>query len=179
MIDEPVIERLNEDILNEMIAGNEHALLLDRVGNANNLGAIVRSAAFFGIKNIIIPMDEAQSSITTSSYRVAEGGMEFVNIYCVKSIPDVLNAVDGKMIRIGTDLSAKKTVSCLGELSRQKPLLIILGNEEHGISEQVKNLCDELIIIPFSGMQTGNASPVESLNVAQASSIILYEMLKK
>ena len=46
MIEAPEIQRLNTDIVDEWIAKKESALLLDRVGNANNLGAIVRSAAF-------------------------------------------------------------------------------------------------------------------------------------
>ena len=179
MIDEPKISEIDNAALNQIINKKEHIILLDRVGNANNLGAIVRSAAFFGIKNIIIPNDEAQSSITTSSYRVAEGGMEFVNIYCTDSILKLLKSVNGKMIRVGTDLSATKPVSSLPEICKTQPALIILGNEESGISESVRKNCDELIIIPYYGIKTGKASPVESLNVAQAASIILYELLKK
>ena len=179
MIDEPHVDELTPQIINSFIANKEHTILLDRVGNANNLGAIVRSAAFFGIKNIIIPNDEAQSSITTSSYRVAEGGMEFVNIYSTSSILKLLKAVEGKMVRVGTDLSARKNVSEIHNFVADKPALIILGNEEHGISESVRKNCDELVIIPFFGMKTGKASPVESLNVAQAASIILYELRNK
>lgn len=179
MIDEPHVQELTPQIINSFIANKEHTILLDRVGNANNLGAIVRSAAFFGIKNIIIPNDEAQSSITTSSYRVAEGGMEFVNIYSTSSILKLLKDVDGKMVRVGTDLSARKNVSEIHNFTSDKPALIILGNEEHGISDAVRKSCDELVIIPFFGMKTGKASPVESLNVAQAASIILYELRNK
>jgi rRNA methylases len=79
MIQTPEIKALNTEITAKWVEEKQSAILLDRVGNANNLGAIVRSAAFFGIKNVVIPLDEAQSSVTTSSYRVAEGGMEFVN----------------------------------------------------------------------------------------------------
>ena len=90
MIHSPEIQPLTRSITNSWVEEKQSAIILDRVGNANNLGAIVRSAAFFGIKNIVIPLDEAQSSVTTSSYRVAEGGMEFVNIYSVKSISYLL-----------------------------------------------------------------------------------------
>lgn len=179
MIEAPQIQPLDSDITDSWVENGENAVLLDRIGNANNFGAIVRSAAFFGIKNIIIPLDEAQSSITTSSYRVAEGGMEYVNIYSVRSSARLLEAMEGKMIRIGTDLSAKKDVSQIKELA-EKPLLVVLGNEEHGISEVVKENCDELIIIPWAGMSEGvQESCIDSLNVAQASSIIFYEMMKK
>lgn len=180
MIESPEITPLDSDITNSWIENGEDAILLDRIGNANNFGAIVRSAAFFGIKNIVIPLDEAQSTITTSSYRVAEGGMEYVNIYSVNSSARLLEALNGKMIRIGTDLSAKKTVSAIHEIRKnKKSILVILGNEEKGISDIVKQNCDELVIIPWGGMSQGvKESCVDSLNVAQAASIIFYEMTK-
>ena len=184
MIEAPEIQPLDSDITDSWVENHENAVLLDRIGNANNFGAIVRSAAFFGIKNIVIPLDEAQSSITTSSNRVAEGGMEYVNIYSVRSSARLLEAMQGKMIRIGTSLDAKKKVSDLASLSKgdkgDRPLLVVLGNEENGISDVVKKNCDELVIIPWAGMSDGvEESCIDSLNVAQASSIIFYEMMKK
>jgi len=184
MIEAPEIQPLDSDITDSWVQNCENAVLLDRIGNANNFGAIVRSAAFFGIKNIVIPLDEAQSSITTSSYRVAEGGMEYVNIYSVRSSARLLEAMQGKMIRVGTSLDAKKKVSDLAALNKgdkgDRPLLVVLGNEESGISDVVKKNCDELVIIPWAGMSEGVAeSCIDSLNVAQASSIIFYEMMKK
>ena len=180
MIEAPQITPLDSDITDSWIANGENAVLLDRIGNANNFGAIVRSAAFFGIKNIVIPLDEAQSSITTSSYRVAEGGMEYVNIYSVKSSERLLEALSQKVLRIGTALDAKKSVSFLREAAKnsaKKPILVVLGNEEHGISDTIKKNCDELVIIPWAGMNEGvEQSSVDSLNVAQAASIIFYEM---
>lgn len=181
MIESPEIIPLDSDITDSWVENGENAILLDRIGNAANFGAIVRSAAFFGIKNIVIPLDEAQTSITTSSYRVAEGGMEYVNIFSVNSTARLLEALKGKMIRVGTDLSAKKSVGDLKAISDngKKPVLIILGNEEKGISDIVKQNCDELVIIPWGGMAAGQKeSLVDSLNVAQASSIIFYELTK-
>lgn len=179
MIEEPQILPLNTDITANWVKNGESAILLDRIGNANNLGAIVRSAAFFGIKNIVIPLDESQSSITTSSYRVAEGGMEFVNIYSIKSIPALLKDMAGKMVRLGTSLDAKKTIGDLKNICKGKPSILVLGNEESGISDDVKNNCDALVIIPFAGMEKSNSEPlVDSLNVAQAASVIMYEMCK-
>ena len=203
MIEAPQIVPLDSDITDSWVEKGENAVLFDRIGNANNFGAIVRSAAYFGIKNIVIPLDEAQSSITTSSYRVAEGGMEYVNIYSVRSSARLLEALKGKMVRVGTDLKASKTVAELrksitatekatssgskkaaaseksGTNTIQKPLLIILGNEENGISDIVKQNCDELVIIPWAGMAAGKKSAcIDSLNVAQAASIIFYELSK-
>lgn len=178
MIHSPEIQPLTRSITNSWVEEKQSAIILDRVGNANNLGAIVRSAAFFGIKNIVIPLDEAQSSVTTSSYRVAEGGMEFVNIYSVKSISYLLKDMEGKMVRFGTSLNAKRTVSQMSSLKGDKGAIVVLGNEEHGISHEVEENCDYLVIIPYWGMSEGKASAVDSLNVAQASSVIMYELSK-
>ncbi len=178
MIQTPEIKALNTEITAKWVEEKQSAILLDRVGNANNLGAIVRSAAFFGIKNVVIPLDEAQSSVTTSSYRVAEGGMEFVNIYSIKSIPRLLNDMAGKMVRIGTSLDAKETTRSIKQMCQDKGVIIILGNEEDGISKEVKSLCDHLVLIPYAGFP--DAKPViDSLNVAQASSVIMYELMGK
>lgn len=180
MIYMPQITPLDSDITDSWIENNENALLLDHIGNANNFGAIVRSAAFFGMKNIVIPEDEAESAITTSSYRIAEGGMEYVKIYSVRSIGRFMEVLKGRMVRIGTDLQARSRLSSeIKSLCKGKPALLVLGNEEHGISEEVRENCDELVLIPFGGMAQGKKEPlVDSLNVAQASSIILYELCK-
>lgn len=174
MITTPEILPLTTDITQRWIEQKEDAILLDRVGNANNLGAIVRSAAFFGIKNIVIPLDEAQSSVTTSSYRVAEGGMEFVNIYSIKSIPKLLAAMEGQMIRIGTALDATETTREIGRMGNDLPFLAVLGNEESGISKAVRENVDHLVLIPFG--TADRESTVDSLNVAQASAVLMYEM---
>ena len=78
-------------------------------------------------------------------------------------------------MRFGTSLEATKKVSEI----KSKPALIVLGNEEKEISKEVQRNCDELIIIPFAGMGTKSDSPkIDSLNVAQAASVIMYELSK-
>ena len=179
MIYMPQITPLDSSITDLWVENGEHAIILDNIGNANNFGAIVRSAAFFGIKNIVISEDAAESALTTSSYRVAEGGMEYVRIYSARSIVRVMEALKGGMTIIGTDLAAKKSSALINSIRAGKPAVIILGNEEHGISSRIKTLCDELVIIPFGGMKNGIAEPcVDSLNVAQAASIMFYELTK-
>ena len=177
MIYMPEIIPLDSDITERWIQNNESAIILDHIGNANNFGAIVRSAAFFGIKNIVVPEDDSQSAITTSSYRIAEGGMEFVTIYSVRSIGRLLEALAGRMARIGADVRGKKSSREIKTLCKGKPAIVILGNEEHGISTETKRNCDDIIIIPYAGMSHGEKEgPIDSLNVAQAASIIFYEL---
>lgn len=179
MIFMPSALPLDSDITDDWIKNGEHAVILDGVGNANNVGAIVRSAAFFGIKNIVISEDDIKTALTTSAYRVAEGGMEYVRIYSVRSIPRLIEVLRGKMAVIGTDLAARKSSAQLHTLCGGKPALLVLGNEEHGMSEQIKKLCDDLVIIPFGGMKKGiEESCIDSLNVAQSAAVLFYELTK-
>lgn len=181
MIPQPKIPQLDSSVIDSWIKKKEHIILLDRVGNANNLGAIIKSAVFFGIDNIVIPLDEAQSSVSTSSYRVAQGGMEYVRLYTVESCTKFMQDLKNKMVRIGTEIRAKKTLKDLPLIANNKPVLLVLGNEENGISKDVIENCDELIRIEGKEhLYYGNTirTAVESLNVAQAATLFFYELNK-
>lgn len=173
MIGQPQLPHLTVAVADGWVERGESVLLLDRVGNANNLGAIVRSAAFFGIRSVVIPRDEAQSSVTTSSYRVAQGGMEFVDVYTIRSVEKLLSSMKGRMVRFGTDVRAKTSVDRIPSLCGGKGALVVLGNEESGISDEVRRNCDHLVLIPSAG------GAIESLNVAQAASVVLYELRRR
>ena len=175
MVKPPQILHLNSDIVDEWCRNLESVLYLDNVGNTNNFGAIIRSAAFFGIKNIIIPESNNQATISTSTYRIAKGGMEYVNIYSIQNPEFFFNDIDTRIIKVGTDVNGSIPISKLRELSdesKKKPLMVILGNEETGISDFIKKHCDYLVTIPTPEKN------LDSLNVAQACSIICYELSK-
>ncbi|MCR5699455.1 MAG: RNA methyltransferase [Treponemataceae bacterium] len=175
LIDKPEIKLLDKETLTEWLHAKEDVIIMDHVGNANNLGAIVRSAAFFGLKNIVLISDEADSLITTSSYRVAQGAMESIKIYKTDSLEKFLSEMSGKMLRVGTDVSATTPVSQIRKLCAEKNgkgALIVLGNEENGISSETKQNCDVLVTIPTPA----KLETFDSLNVAQAASVIFYAM---
>ncbi len=165
--DEP-LPKLEYEQIDSWANGNEAILLLDEVGNTNNLGAIIRSASFFGIKNIVLTMEDKQSRITGAAYRVAQGGMEFVNIFSVSSTAWFLRQCRGKITTIGTAVDAHHSVYKLNQLvKKDEPCVIVMGNEENGISREAKGLCSHLVKIPGSGN-------IESLNVAQAATLLCY-----
>lgn len=142
----------------------------DAVGNANNLGAIIRSAAFFGIKNIVIVREDKQAEITPAAYRVAQGGMEFVNIYSVSSMPWFLTQCRGKITVIGADHNARHKLQNLQNLVEpEEAVVIVMGNEETGLKEESVKLCNHLVKI------SGNGN-IESLNVAQACTLFLEKL---
>ncbi|NLL99898.1 MAG: RNA methyltransferase [Treponema sp.] len=185
MISPPEVLPLNEGIVQHWYDNPQPILYLDQISNANNFGAIVRSAAFFGIESIVIPINDNQANISTSTYRIAQGGMEYVHIFSVKNPEFFLNDIAGKIIRIGTDVNATDSIEKIpffcgakqnsenNETSKaKKTALIILGNEERGISENIKKSCDHLVTIPTAKKN------LDSLNVAQAAAIICYEATK-
>ena len=148
-------------------------LLLDRIGNAHNLGAIVRTAAFLGVERIVIPNDPKQALPGEAAHRVAEGGMEHVELYQVDSLPAFCRELAVRYQVIGTSLDPRAlaldqfaTKDALQE-SGQKPAAVVLGNEETGLSREVAEACTKLVKIPGTGR-------VESLNVSAAAAILIW-----
>jgi RNA methyltransferase, TrmH family len=148
-------------------------LLLDRVGNANNIGAIVRTAAFFGVKAIIIADHPAQATPGEAAYRVAEGGMELVDFYRVPSLPSICAELARSHCLIGTSLRGNQlSPAAVKERGLPRPPAVVLGNEEKGISPEVAAKCDRLVKIP-------GTDAVESLNVSAAAAILCWEFFAK
>ena len=172
MITYPEIPLLEIPTLNRWAENREKVILCDRVGNSQNFGAIIRSAAFFGLTNIVISDEDGQSGITTSAYRVALGGMEYVNIYTVSSAAWLLSRAEGKLLRVAAHHYGRAYISDLNEIcGGNEGIIAVLGNEETGITPEAKKLCDYLVKIPGTGA-------VESLNVAQAAAVFIYELVK-
>lgn len=169
MIDIPEIPLLGVETINRWAENRETVVLCDRVGNAQNFGAIIRSAAFFGATNIVISAEDGQAGITTSAYRVAQGGMEYVDIYKVSTAAWALARAEGKMLRVAAHQHGRVFVSDLPDITRkhEEGVMAVLGNEETGISPETKKNCDYLVRIPGSGA-------IESLNVAQAAAVFIY-----
>ena len=82
--------------------GSEPLLLLDGIGNPHNLGAIVRTAAFFGLPRIVLSDHPAQAGPSDSSYRVAEGGLEYVELHRSNRFASTLQQLRRNYRVIGT-----------------------------------------------------------------------------
>jgi TrmH RNA methyltransferase len=177
MIEEPPVAwAVQEDI--DVWAGGKNGLVLHSVGNDHNLGAMVRSAAFFDAHFVVISNADTEARLTTSAYRVAEGGMEHVSFRRVKSTANFLKAMSEKLITIGADTRARLRIRDLRTIVREKAaalgarkpgVAIVVGNEETGLPPEVQEHCAALVRIPG----TGN---IESLNVAQAATLFLHEL---
>ena len=138
-------------------------LVLDGIGNPHNLGAIARSAAFFGLERIILADRSDQALPSDASYRVAEGGLEHLDLHRAP-LPAALFELRPAYRVIGTALGHGPMPDSLGSGS---PVALIFGNEETGLDPATMAACDQIWSIPGSGR-------VQSLNVAAAAAILLY-----
>ena len=143
----------------------EDMVVLDRIGNAHNLGAIARTAAFFGVARIVIAGDPASARPGGAAYRVAEGGMEAVEVWTIPEIAPFLRGlaaagydVVGAATRGGRDPDTGAGSS--------GPWALVLGNEEQGLAPGVQEACTRLVTIPGSGR-------IESLNVSAAAAVLM------
>lgn len=147
-------------------------VVLDRVANHHNLGALVRIAAFFGLPVMIYGEHRDQALPGESTYRVAEGGMEYVDLRPVTSLAPFLRAIRPHYLVVGAalkgesleDFRAARSVSRSGD---GRPFALVLGNEEQGLSPTVLGSCERRVVIPGVGN-------MESLNVSAAGAILMH-----
>jgi len=178
MIVEPEVEPLTVEDLDFWAAERKTGLILHEVGNDHNFGAIVRAAAFFDAHFIVLNENDEEARLTTSAYRVAEGGMEHVVVRKINNTAKFVKDAAKKILVIGTDIRARRRIGDLSGIAKdwaektgmKRPgVALALGNEENGLPQNIKDNCSCLLRIPG----TGN---IESLNVAQAAALFLREI---
>jgi TrmH RNA methyltransferase len=145
-------------------------LLLDRIGNAHNLGAIARSAAFFGVEHLVLPFDPGAALPNDAAYRVAEGGLEHVTVWRVPALPAFARA----LAEAGYDVvgAATRGGAPRGSAASDRPWALALGNEEAGLSADLAAACTRLVTIAGSGR-------IESLNVSVAAAVLMHALSAK
>ncbi len=141
-------------------------LLLDRIGNAHNLGAIARTAGYFGVGRLVLAEDPAAARPGEATYRIAEGGMEAVEVF---RVPDLARFIHD-LKAAGYAVLGAATRGGRPEAGRSsQAVALVMGNEEHGMSPAVAGACTGLVTIPGSGR-------VESLNVSVAAAVLMWEL---
>ncbi len=152
--------------LRRWAANKEPVLLLDRIGNAHNLGAIVRTAAFLGVREIVVPNHASAALPNEAAHRVAEGGFEAVHVY---RVPDLARFARD-LASLGYEVVGAATRGGRRDVAiTAKPIAIALGNEEHGLAPEMAAACTRLMTLPPRG-------EVESLNVSVAAAILMWEL---
>lgn len=170
MIEAPEVPALDAPTASGWAARGERFLVLDNLGNDHNLGAVLRSAAFFGVRNLVVAGASATNLVTTSAFRVAEGGMEWVSLYRIADAGELARLAGPGLAILGADHRGSSTArEALTGLAPGRAVALVLGNEETGLSRASRAACSALVRIPGSGN-------LESLNVAQSAAIFLYEL---
>ncbi|MCG6158477.1 23S rRNA (guanosine(2251)-2'-O)-methyltransferase RlmB [Rubinisphaera margarita] len=138
-------------------------LALDSLQDPHNVGAIFRSAAFFGVRGIL--MTRSQSApINATVHDIAAGGVEHVPFAIEANLNRALKlAKDAGLWILGTSEHAEGSV---WEVDRRRPWLTVVGNEQKGLRRLTLEKCDHLCTIPGPG-------DVGSLNVSVATGIVL------
>jgi len=148
--------------------GGQPLVVLDGVGNPQNLGAIARTAAFFGLPRLILSDHPAQAAPSDAAYRIAEGGLDYLDLYRATRLPAALKQLRRSYRVIGTALGKGQPIGALGASDR--PVALVLGNEENGLPEATLKACETIVTIPGLGR-------VQSLNVASSAAIFIHALL--
>jgi 23S rRNA (guanosine2251-2'-O)-methyltransferase len=150
-------------------------LLLDGVTDPRNLGACLRTADAAGVGAVIVPRDRS-AALTPDAARAAAGAAESVALIAVTNLARTMDELRDAGIRLagadpadGADATAVPT---LYQLDLTGPLAWVLGAEGSGLRRLTRERCDVLARIPLAGA-------VESLNVAVAAGICLFESVRQ
>ena len=140
-------------------------LMLDQVTDAGNVGAILRTAAAFGARGVIL-QERRAPRLSGALAKAAAGAVDIVPVARVVNLSRALERLSDLGWRaVGLDGTAKQDLS---EVLDGTPVVLVLGSEGEGVRRLVAEHCDETARIPMPG-------GFESLNVAAAAAVALYE----
>jgi 23S rRNA (guanosine2251-2'-O)-methyltransferase len=144
-------------------------LLLDRITDVRNFGAIARTAECAGVQALIVPM-KGGAQINADAMKTSSGALNFLPVCREPNLYETLLYLRNSGLQIIA--CTEKTEKSRYDIDLSIPTVIIMGSEEDGISQEFIHLADSGAKIPLSGQ-------VESLNVSVASSIVLYEAVRQ
>jgi 23S rRNA (guanosine2251-2'-O)-methyltransferase len=147
--------------------GAPRVLLLDRVTDPHNVGAILRSAEVFGASAVIAPRHHSAPE-TGALAKTASGALERQPYLRVKNLADAMEELRAMgYLLFGLDGTADQTIDQLAQAHRDRPIALVLGAEGPGLRQRTRETCDALVKIPF-------AQDFGSLNVSNAAAVALY-----
>ena len=144
-------------------------LILDRITDVRNFGAIARSAECAGVDAIIIPSRGA-AQVGADAIKTSAGALHALPICRESNLKDTIDFLKASGLRIASCTEKGSTPHHKTELSG--PLAIVMGSEEDGISSEYLKRSDVRVQIPMRGK-------ISSLNVSVATGIILFEVLRQ
>ena len=140
-------------------------LILDRITDVRNFGAICRSAECMGIHAVVIP-SRGGAQINSDAIKTSAGALHKISVCRADNLKNTIDYLKESGLQI-IACTEKGEKNCY-EADLTAPCAIILGSEEDGISDEYLKRSDLTVSIPLSG-------EIGSLNVSVAAGIILYE----
>lgn len=161
------LDKLLEQLKNKQ--ANSLVIILDGVEDPHNLGSIIRTAVAAGAQGIIVPKRRS-SPVTSTVEKASAGTVNNIPIIQVTNLNQAIEKLknNGFWI-IGAESSGDNYYF---DVDYNMNCAIISGGENQGVSNLVKKNCDYLVKIPMPGN-------INSLNVANATSIIIYEVIRQ
>ncbi len=144
-------------------------VLLDGLTDVRNFGAIARTAECAGVDAIIIP-ERGSVSVTADAVKTSAGALHRIPVCRVSSIQAAVTLLQENGIQIVA--ASEKAVDIYTESELSLPLGLVLGAEDHGVSQDVLCRADKIVRIPQVGA-------IGSLNVSVAGGILIYEVVRQ
>jgi 23S rRNA (guanosine2251-2'-O)-methyltransferase len=144
-------------------------LLLDRVTDVRNFGAIARTAECAGVDAIVIG-EKGNAPITSDAMKTSAGALNHLPVCREKDLKKTLHYLRESGIRVIA--CTEKTEQNIYDCALNGPVALILGSEEDGISDVLLREADELARIPMKGK-------IGSLNVSVAAGVAIYEVVRQ
>lgn len=160
---EDVVPALYEQGKNPLI------LVLDRITDVRNFGAIARTAECAGVDAIIIPEQNA-AAINADAIKTSAGALHKITVCRTWNLKLAIQFMKESGIQLVG--CTEKTQDDMYKADYTTPTAIIIGSEEDGVSPEFLKMCDARAKIPMAGK-------IASLNVSVATGVILYEVLRQ
>lgn len=144
-------------------------LILDRLTDVRNFGAICRTAECVGIDAVIIP-EKGASPINSDAIKTSAGAIYNIKICKENNLAHVVDYLQQSGVQVFA--ATEKAQKLIYDVQFTDPCAIVMGNEETGISKEVLHHSDEKIKLPIEGK-------TQSLNVSVACGAILYEAMRQ
>ncbi|QJE73658.1 23S rRNA (guanosine(2251)-2'-O)-methyltransferase RlmB [Aerophototrophica crusticola] len=148
---------------------NALVVVLDQVTDPHNVGAIIRSAAAFGAKAVVV-QDRHAPPLTGTLAKTASGGVEVVPLVRVTNLARAIDELkQAAFWSVGLDEGGARPLHQVDLTGRTA---VVLGSEGEGLRRLTAERCDEVAKLPTGG-------PVGSLNVSNAAAVALYEVARR
>lgn len=146
---------------------------LDSVNDHQNVGAVLRSAAAFGVMGVVAPQDRAAPLIHPAVWRVSQGAAEHLRLVSVVNLARTLARLKEEDFWIVGASMAKEDQDLAQVRDWPRKVCLVLGGEASGLRRLTLESCDVKVTIPQR-----RPGGLDSLNLAGAAAIILWEMGK-